>query len=289
MNRRTPARTALPALVAAVLAISLPAPGVLAQSTGGLCPDGQVSCVDAVIREMRRRFNPLVSSCNHDAVFALTYLRTTQEYRRAVSDPDFFADNAFVNHEDVVFADYYFRAYDTWHRGSSNLPAAWRLAFRAADRKAVTGTGNLLLGMNAHVNRDLPFVLERVGLVAPDGSSRKPDHDRVNDILARVNEPVIDESARRLDPTIDDGRVDGTSLDDEALLQLLVGWREQAWRNAERLASAPTPADRALVAQQIEDAAAQTGRLLAEQYAYRPPLSDPRARDRWCAAHWDDQ
>jgi hypothetical protein len=266
-----------------------PAPAEYEPDAGGLCPAGQNKCVDTVIREMTRRFNPLASSCDHDAVFALVYLRTTQEYRRAVSDPEFFTDNAFVNHEDVVFADHYFQAYDAWHRGSSGVPAAWQVAFQAADRGGVSGTGNLLLGMNAHVNRDLPFVLEQIGIVAPDGSSRKPDHDRVNEILARVNLPVIEESARRLDPTMDDGRIDGTSLDDTAVLQLLVEWREEAWRNAERLVTAHTEVERALVAQQIEDVAALKAQVLAETYAYRPPLSDSEARDQWCAQHWDDQ
>jgi hypothetical protein len=37
----------------------------------------------------------------------------------------------------------------------------------------VTGSGDLLLGISAHVNRDLPFVLASLGLVAPDGTSRK--------------------------------------------------------------------------------------------------------------------
>jgi hypothetical protein len=59
---------------------------------------------------MQQRLDAL--GCQHDAVFALVYLLTTQEYRRAVEDPHFFADNAYVNHEDALFADFYFRAHD---------------------------------------------------------------------------------------------------------------------------------------------------------------------------------
>jgi uncharacterized protein DUF5995 len=79
------------------------------------CAAGRTRCVDAVIREMQRRFNPLASSCDHDAIFALTYLRTTEEYRRTIEDPTFFEDTPFVNHEDAVFARYYFDAFDAWH------------------------------------------------------------------------------------------------------------------------------------------------------------------------------
>jgi hypothetical protein len=68
-----------------------------------------------VIRELRRRFDPLAQSCDHDNIFALAYLRTTEEYRRTIDDPTFFEDTAFVNHEDAVFARLYLSAYDAWH------------------------------------------------------------------------------------------------------------------------------------------------------------------------------
>lgn len=99
----------------------------------------------------------------------------------------------------------------------------------------MTGTGNLLLGMSGHVNRDLPFALAEIGIVKPDGTSRKPDHDKVNEFLNRVMEGLLTEAAARFDPTVDDGQLPFTTLDDTALLQLLVSWREGAWRNAERL------------------------------------------------------
>src|SRR4051794_13593825 len=41
------------------------------------CTAGRTNCVDATIREMRRRFDPLAKSCDHDSIFALAYLRTT--------------------------------------------------------------------------------------------------------------------------------------------------------------------------------------------------------------------
>jgi Family of unknown function (DUF5995) len=129
----------------------------------------------------------------------------------------FFDDTAFVNHEDAVFARYYFEAYDDWHAGrTAAVPPAWAIAFRAADQRAVTAEGNILLGINAHVQRDLQFVLAALGLVAPDGSSRKPDHDRVDQFLNRVTDDVYREVAIRFDPTVDDRDLPGT-VDDFAL------------------------------------------------------------------------
>jgi hypothetical protein len=237
---------------------------------------------------MTARLDPLASACDHNAIFSLTYLRVTQEYRRTIDDPSFFDDTAFVNHEDTVFAHYYFAAFDAWTAGQvEDVPPAWWLTFEAAAARSVSGTGDLLLGINAHVQRDLPFVLYAIGLAAPDGTSRKPDHDRVDEILNRVMEPLIAEIARRFDPTVDDTELP-TSLDDAALFQLLAGWREKAWRNAEELADAPTPQARDVVAAQIENDAADEARTIVAADAYPPLTGGSAQRDTYCAVHHDD-
>src|SRR5215211_2759393 len=102
------------------------------------CAAGRTHCVDAVIREMQRRFDPLAKACDHDAIFSLTYLRTTEEYGRTIADPTFFEDTPFVNHEDAVFARFYFDAYDAWHGDDpAAAPPAWRIAFAAARDREV--------------------------------------------------------------------------------------------------------------------------------------------------------
>ena len=250
------------------------------------CIAGRVQCVDKTIRQMTNRFEPMASTCDHNAVFALTYLRVTEEYRRTVEDPTFFDDTPFVNYEDGIFARYYFSAYDAWKNGKrADVPPAWRIAFDAARNRAVSAYGDLLLGINAHVQRDLPFVLYSIGLVGPDGTSRKPDHDRVNQILNRVTDDVIAEIARRFDPTIDDTNLP-TTLDDFALFQTVVGWRETAWRNAELLAQAPTPEARNQVAQTIEAYAASQALGIRTASQYPPLLGGSAARDAYCSTHW---
>jgi Family of unknown function (DUF5995) len=250
------------------------------------CVAGRVQCVDKVVRQMTNRLAPLASSCDHDAIFSLTYLRVTEEYRRTIESPTFFDDTPFVNHEDVVFAGYYFAAYDAWKAGRiGEVPPAWRVAFDASRDRAVSSYGNLLLGINAHVQRDLPFVVYSLGMVKPDGSSRKADHDRVNQVLNRVTDDLIAEIARRFDPTIDDNNLP-TTLDDFTLFQTIVSWRESAWRHAELLAAAPTPQARELVGQEIENYAATQAQMIRAGTAYLPLSGGSAARDAFCATHW---
>ena len=253
------------------------------------CIAGKINCVDKVIREMTRRFDTLADSCDHNAIFGLTYLRTTEEYYRATTTPGFFEDPGFVNHEDAVFAAFYLRAFDDYAAGRrSAVPGAWLVAFDAARDRAVDASGNVFLGMSAHINRDLPYVLAGIGLVKPDGSSRKPDHDKVNVFLNRVSDDVFPEIARRFDPTAASAD-NGTLLDDWASFQIVPAWREGAWRNAERLAAATNPIQRAAVEASIEAAATHEATLLKASSAYNPLLGESSsARDAYCAAHHDD-
>ncbi len=248
------------------------------------CTAGRIQCVDKVIRTMYEGFDELAQTCDHNVIFSLTYLRTTEEYRRAATEPGFFRDAPFVNHEDAVFAEYYFHAYSNWSSGRTDrVPEAWRIAFDAAAAKQVSGSGNLQLGISAHVLRDLPYVLASIGLVAPDGSSRKVDHDKVNVFLNRVTDPLLRELAARFDPKMDDAATP-YGLTYTALFQQIAAWRETAWRNAERLVSAPDAAARARVMQEIEETAAENARLIVGQTSYVDPTA-AATRDAYCAQH----
>ena len=246
------------------------------------CADGAPGCAGETIAEMDRRWRRLNNSCDHRAVFALTYLRTTQEYARTISaDPSFFSDVPWINWEDAVFARLYFRPFDRWADGSA-VPPAWRIAFEAAGSPDVTGAGDLLLGMSAHINRDLPFTLAHVGLVKPNSESRKSDHDRVNAFLDRVVDPLQEELARRYDERFATSDAEPSPADEFAALQVVREWRERAWRNAERLVNAPTEGERQEVARSIDDSAEGTARgILAASTS--PGYG--ATRDAYCRAH----
>ena len=145
----------------------------------------------------------------------------------------------------------------------------------------MSGQGNLLMSMNAHINRDMPFLLEALGLTDPKGASRKPDHDRGNRVLHPLYDDVLRELAARYDPTVDDIDAPGTLYDDTAIFQILQGWREGVWRNAELLAAADTIQQRRAVAEYIENYALG----IAQMIKSGTTISDSSARDAHCAAY----
>jgi hypothetical protein len=252
------------------------------------CVAGRDKCLKATLKELARIADGTAQKCSHDAVFARAYLRMTQTYGWSREIPGYYQDVPFANHQDAVFARYYTDAYYAYQSGDRGaVPQAWQIALDASRDKRVGGSGRLLLGMNAHINRDLPFVLAAVGLVAPDGSSRKPDYAAVEKWLYTATEPLLAEIGQRFDPTADDGD-DPSGLSDLALFQMVSGWREGAWRNAEALVSASTPQARALVAASIEAEAAAAAKTLLETQSYTPPLTSSEARDLWCAEHHGD-
>jgi hypothetical protein len=251
------------------------------------CLAGSDDCVPVTIGRMSAILDARAAACDHLAPFVLAYLRTTQEYQTVAAEPGFFQDPRFVNVEDAFFAAYFFSAYDNWNAGyTAAVPQAWQIAFGAARDRTMSGLGDILLGMNAHINRDLPYILAGLGLVAPDGGSRHDDHEKVNVFLNMIVTSLLDEEAARFDPTVNDLKSPyGITYD--AFMAIIVGWRENAWLNAQRLVDARTPAARSAVAASIETGSVVLARSVQASFGYPPLLNVGlvASRDRYCAAH----
>ncbi|HEY1358696.1 MAG TPA: DUF5995 family protein [Thermoleophilaceae bacterium] len=245
------------------------------------CVDGNSSCVEHTLGEMYDRFDRQYASCDHNALFALTYIRVTEAIRKAIRR-GFYEEPRYLATEDRVFARMYFAATDNWRSGHRELvPPAWRLALDAGRDRSVNGLGNLLMSMNAHVNRDMPFMMDALGLTKPDGSSRKPDHDRGNQVLNTLYDDVLNEMTARFDEAISNYQVPGTWIDDTTFFQILQGWREGVWRNAELLGRAKTQAERQQVANYIENYALEQGRFIKANTT----IKSSAARDAHCRAY----
>jgi hypothetical protein len=251
-------------------------------ASANVCVRGDAGCVAEVAREMNRRLAPEAARCDHRAAFALMYLRVTEGVAR--EGRLLFHDPRYLNHLDAAFAELFFKASDTWARGrDAGVPSAWRIAFEAAQNREVAGLGDLLLGMNAHISRDLPYAVAAVGLRSQGGRSAKRDFDRVNELLGRIQEGILQEERRRLDPTITNVKLPSLEGGPADLGRLLGAWRSEAWRNAERLIAAATPAARTAVEASIDRVAADRARLIRTVTTYGVFGGSAKARREYCA------
>ena len=157
-------------------------------------------------------------------MFALTYLLTTEAFRETLEDTSFWQDNDGIINLDRAFADLFFAATDAYEDGDA--PPAWKVAFDAATSGRTNAVQDVFLGMNAHIQRDLPVVLAAVGLVQADGSTRKSDHDAVNEILSGVLDHIEDEVGRLYDPLVTLADASPSPVDEMGALEMLKLWRE---------------------------------------------------------------
>ncbi|WP_420427460.1 DUF5995 family protein [Algiphilus sp.] len=201
--------------------------------------------------------------CDHRAVFPTVYRLLTREARLQLEkDPGFFDDPAGFGFEALAFYELYEQMI-TDHLAGRPIPPAWETAMAAAQEGDWTALHDMLLAINAHVQRDMPFALAVVGLTLPDGASRKPDHDRFNQTLNAAYTPIVNEIQRRYDPFLQDLMGEGLLLDNLAAQQLVALWREGVWRNAERLVRHADSGLAPLTADSIEWQAELTAEVLA--------------------------
>src|SRR3954449_822225 len=118
--------------------------------------------------------------------FLRTYRRTTAAVGAAV-DAGVFEDARWVEAWDVAFAGLYLAALDADLDGTGGVPGPWRHAFDAP--ATLHPLQHVLLGINAHVNHDLPQAL--LAVISDDDfadptllARRQRDHERIDGVLA---------------------------------------------------------------------------------------------------------
>ena len=142
--------------------------------------------IEGLAAELDRRLAELPQAEAHREPFLATYRRTTLAVGAAV-ERGFFEDAGWVRRWTAVFGRYYLDAHDAALDGAA-VPRPWRLAFTLADD--AHPLAHLLLGMNAHINYDLPQAMLDVIPVEDFEdeellASRVRDHDRIDEILSR--------------------------------------------------------------------------------------------------------
>src|SRR5690242_5193617 len=193
--------------------------------------------IDAVVAAMQERLDRLSPEQEHRRKFLGTYQRTTIAVGKAVRD-GVFEDGPWVEDWDVAFANLYLDALDA-DLGGGRVPRPWRLAFEAPP--GLKPLQHVLLGINAHINYDLPQALLAVISDADFAdplvvARRGRDHERIDGVLSGRVAAEDDEL----------GTVSARSLLDRALQPLnrlsskrfLREARPKVWHNAVELQQA---------------------------------------------------
>lgn len=152
-----------------------------------------------------------------------------------------FVDRVWVHVLLEHFADYYFRALDSYQQLEPASPRVWQVAFRAANQAELQLVQHLLLGVNAHINYDLVYAV--VDLLAPEWKDLAPqakiarhqDYCLVNDIISQTIDAVQDdilEKDNRIMQFLDSALV---NIDEWMIGRFVKNWRDQVWSQAIRL------------------------------------------------------
>jgi hypothetical protein len=158
------------------------------------------------------------------ACFNGMYLKVTEAVRDALPT---FENQAFIERLDILFAQFYFDAYDA-AAAQAWVSKAWEPLFqRRAERRLALQFA--ITGMNAHINNDLAHALILTWKEMGFDSAMRRDYDKVNDILAAVEKDIKVPLSDRLIAEVDTAF--GTS-DDFLALWSIRHARDQAWDRA---------------------------------------------------------
>ena len=247
------------------------------------CKRASIRCVVGLERRLERQFARYDPQCDHLAVISYSYLEITRGLIEDLTGP---RDGALVTHRRWMeylitqFSNRYFRAFHRYAHGEP-VTDAWRITFETAATGDASAGQEVLLFSNAHVQHDLPYAYAKLGIETRSGRSRKPDHDAVNAVNARVFDGIEKFIAQHYDPMFSLIDVPFVPVEEVGTLELVKMWREQAWRSAERLVAAETPEERHEVAQTIRENATRWAEMISSggTPGYRA------TRDQYCASH----
>jgi uncharacterized protein DUF5995 len=159
--------------------------------------------IEALINRMQVLLKQLQAADDPRQYFHATYLRTTIAAAEEIGRGGFL-DPGWVERWDVAFADFYLEALEAARTGARPT-RPWEIAFSAPPE--LPALRHVLLGMNAHVNFDLPQAL--LAVITDDEfrdaallARRAADHRTIDRVLvsrvAAEDDELVSISGRSL-------------------------------------------------------------------------------------------
>jgi len=227
--------------------------------------------IDGLLGRMGALLEPMVAEEDPRRFFLAVYMRTTAAVKAELVAPSHggFEDTAWTEAWDIAFADLYLDALQRWNEDGS-APGPWQVAFIAgSDGLRVPPIRHLLLGMNAHINYDLPQAL--LAVISDEEfddadlvERRARDHRRIDDILAsRV--PQEDRLLKSAEQPGDRTALDKalTPFNRAGTKRFLREARGKVWRNARVLTAARSEGPAAMKAR-LDELGARSAERVAD-------------------------
>lgn len=213
--------------------------------------------IDTILLGMTQLSNAMERKGDRRFIFLRCYGMMSTNMAAAIREGRF-ADAQWVTTLMTHFAEYYFDALEQYNRLPDEAPPVWRQVHDAARERNMHVLQNLLLGVNAHINYDLPLALydclhhDWHTFDEAQRNLRKADHEAVNKIIGATIDAVQDTVVERESPLM--AVVDSLlgRIDEWLLSQLIAGWRHDVWSVAQRLIEAPDEARRAVLKREQE-------------------------------------
>jgi hypothetical protein len=135
--------------------------------------------IDEVLAKLDEIIESSLGKNSPAAIFAYVYRRTTAEIKKGV-EAGIFHDNARMEQFDVMFANYYIKAYYDYLE-NRDVSTSWKVSFDACAEQ-ICIVQHITLGMNAHINLDLGVTAGHI-MEGKELADLKEDFMKVNAIL----------------------------------------------------------------------------------------------------------
>jgi Family of unknown function (DUF5995) len=180
-------------------------------------------------------------TAQHDgrAPFITLYAAVTTKIIAGIASGAFH-DGVWTGQYLEAFAELYRQAFENYETGNvSAVPPAWKIAFDMAKTGTALSVQNLALGVNAHVDRDLAFGLQSVGIgdTVALRLERYEDHTEVNDILYSELQSGLQTFANLYAPGFNEAPSAVLPILENTFFAFVVVGRQNAWDNAVSLVS----------------------------------------------------
>lgn len=172
---------------------------------------------------------------------------------------------AWVSQLLLRFSAYYFDALARYDQHPESSPLVWRQVHDASKDPEINVTQNLLLGVNAHINYDLPLALYDClaeswsQLTETHKQTLKEDHELVNKIIAQTIDSVQDSIVNPSSWSMAALDLIMCRVDEWLLSKLISSWRNEVWEVNLQLLHSPDQARRDLIRKEQESLVRKRG------------------------------